>query len=286
MRKIRKALAALLALVLAAALCAGACAEGWQAAEENGPRFRTLFDAMKAVCDKPAEGNRAAVQAAADAIREANADDGDIAQAVADHWLSVFSDSYRMLLHHGEEMAVELTMSGPEFSGKHAFVVLGFRLEDGEMTEELEERCDAAAACARSFPDAILVCTGGATGENNPDGHTEAGEMKKYLCLHCGIDATRILTEENAMTTLENARNTMGMLIQAGVESITIVTSDYHQRWSQALYNALAAIEKKNSGYEIRIVGNYSCPVENESYPVYGAALSQLAAISEFGIEK
>ena len=48
-----------------------------------------------------------------------------------------------------------------EFSGKHAFVVLGFALADGEMTDELKARCEAAAAAAKAFPDSILVCSGG-----------------------------------------------------------------------------------------------------------------------------
>ena len=67
-----------------------------------------------------------------------------------------------------------------------------YLLPDGEMTEELVGRCKAAAAAAKAFPDSIIVCTGGATGANNPDGHTEAGLMKEYLVKRCGISRKRI----------------------------------------------------------------------------------------------
>ena len=130
------------------------------------------------------------------------------------------------------------------------------------MTDELVGRCRAAAAAARSFPSAILVCSGGATGKNNPEGRTEAGLMKDYLVDTCGIDAGRIFTDERAMTTLENAANTFEILRANGVETFTIVTSSYHQRWSQVLYNAMAALYSQAYGYSPRIVGNYCFPVD------------------------
>ena len=142
-------------------------------------------------------------------------------------------------------------------TGKHAFVVLGYELQDGEMTDELKGRCEAAAAAARSFPNTILVCSGGATGPNNPEKHTEAGLMKQYLVEVCGIEESRIFTDERAMTTAENAVNTFAIMKDQGVESMTIVTSSYHQRWGQALYNALAAIYEQQQGYHARLIGNY-----------------------------
>ena len=131
-------------------------------------------------------------------------------------------------------------------SGKHAFVVLGLQLADGEMTDELKARCDAAAAAAKAFPESVLVCSGGATGENNPARHTEAGLMKSWLTKHCGIAASRILTDEKAMTTAENALNTFEILRQQGIESITLITSDYHQRRASLCF--CAAGSEQGSG--------------------------------------
>ena len=82
--------------------------------------------------------------------------------------------------------------------------------------------------------------------------------MKNYLSKRCGIDADRILTEREALTTLENAEYSFRILQEEGIEKITIVTSDYHQRWGQVLFNALAAIYEKTTGYRVQIVGNYN----------------------------
>ena len=147
------------ALLLACWLLAGAArADVYRAAEENIPRFRELFRVLAAACEEPSPGDGEAIREAVEAIRQENADDGDIAEAVAGHWTAVFLDrNYRMFIHRGEEKATALERSGLDFGGKHAFVVLGYRLEYGEMTEELKGRCDAAAAAARSFPDSILI---------------------------------------------------------------------------------------------------------------------------------
>jgi len=151
-------------------------------------------------------------------------------------------------------------------SGKHAFVVLGFELENGEMREELKSRCDAAANAAKAFPDSILVCSGGATGENNPEAHTEAGLMKDYLVRNCGIEENRILTDESAMSTLENALNTFTILKEQGIETITVVTSSYHQRRANFLYETLAEIIRETEGVSISVAGNYSCEAQPPEY--------------------
>jgi hypothetical protein len=68
-----------------------------------------------------------------------------------------------------------------------AFLILGCRLENCTMTEDLIGRCGAAAAVALAFPDSVLVCSGGAAGGSSPEKHTEAGMMKAYLSEQCGI---------------------------------------------------------------------------------------------------
>lgn len=118
------------------------------------------------------------------------------------------------------------------------------------------------AAAARALPSAILVCSGGATGENNPEGHTEAGLMKKYLSEICGIDAERIFIDEKAMTTAENAVNTFEILRKNRIKTMTIVTSAYHQRWGQAVYNAVGAVFRERYNYDAEIVGNYCLEIE------------------------
>ena len=277
---LRKALCLLLAALF---LIGAAAAESYQVAEKNQPLFRELFSLLKAAVDSPAGRDDAAVDKVLEQIRGVSEADYEIARAVTDHWRAVWLDPfYPLYLYRGEEKAVTLERSNPPIGGKHAIVVLGYQLENGEMKDELKGRCKAAAALAKSYPDAIIVCSGGATGPNNPDGHTEAGLMKEYLVRACGIDTSRIFTDESAMTTLENAENTFEILRAKGIRTITIVTSDYHQKWGQVLYNALAAVYAQRYGYSVEIVGNYCFPIEPEedSYRSgHRIALSQLSSM-------
>ena len=92
--------------------------------------------------------------------------------------------------------------------------------------------------------------------------------MRDYLAEQCGINPDRIFTDERAMTTAENAVNTLAILKSRGVRTMTIVTSSYHQRWGQVLYNAMSAVYGQQYGYMPEIVSNYcfSTEPENEAF--------------------
>ena len=233
--------------------------------EENDANVGALLsDLVQAAVDRTApEESAPVIQRDLEVIRAVSERDYELASAIAGHWQTVYLDpDYPMYLHRGEEKAESLADSGIPDSDKHAIVVLGYELMDGEMQPELRLRCEAAAAVAREFPATVLVCTGGATGSNNPEGHTEAGLMKAYLSDECGIDPARILTDEAARTTQDNAVNTMKILESRGIHSMTIVTSSYHQRWGQAVYNAIAGVYNQQHGYPVEIIANYSCDLE------------------------
>lgn len=216
-------------------------------------------------------------------IKAVSLRDYAVAKSIAEHWEKVYLDhEYKLIMYGGEEAAPELYHSGIPDSPSHAFVVLGYELRDGEMTEELKGRCAAAAAAAKEFPNTILVCSGGATGENNPEHHTEAGLMKDYLSNQCGISPERIFTDERAMTTADNAVNTLAILHHQAVKSMTIVTSSYHQRWGQVLYNAVSALYRQQYGYGPEMISNYCYNIspENEMFNnSAGIAIHQLGSI-------
>ena len=202
-------------------------------------------------------------------IKAVYSKDYHVARAISDHWTNVYLDpDYHLNLHYNDIEASEIANSGIPNTSSHAFVVLGYELKDGEMTDELKGRCEAAAAAAKMYPNSILVCSGGATGANNPEHHTEAGMMRDYLAEQCGISPDRIFTDERAMTTAENAVNTLAILKSRGVRTMTIVTSSYHQRWGQVLYNAMSAVYGQQYGYMPEIVSNYcfSTEPENEAF--------------------
>ena len=270
----------LTALMIALLLLFTAAQAEWKPAEGNNARFLELIDLLDASVENGGKPDMDAAEAVLEAIRQENADDYDIARAILDHWNATVADrNWRMFAYRGEDKAYALERSGLDFSGKHAFVVLGFQLEDGEMQEELIGRCDAAAAAARSFPDSILITTGGATGPNNPNMHTEAEMMRNYLMKTHMVSPYRIFTETEAMTTLENAVNTFRFLQEQGIETFTIITSNYHQRWSQILFNAMAAIYEKETGYKVRIVGNFNYLAR----PNVTATTSVRIALSQLG---
>ena len=283
MKRTKVIIAAMLVLVL---LCGTAIGETWKVAEEDLPLFDMLFEQMETEERDKVKADQKELDYILEMIHLESAEEYQVGQAIVDHWYgSVRNSNYRRFAYRGEDMAVPLERSGLDFGGKHAFVVLGFQLQDGEMTDELKGRCDAAAAAARSFPESVLICTGGATGPNNWENHTEADRMKMYLARDRHINADRILTDPEAMTTLENAEKTFRILKQNDIHKITLVTSDYHQMWAQMLFNAVAAIWKARTGFEVSIVGNYSTIVQPRNTRYGGAGFWQLKGLIRDGIE-
>lgn len=272
MKTIKKlsALAVMLILLFTAARA------DWKPAEGNGARFSELFSLLQGG-GKDAE----AVERVIRTIGERSGDDGDVARAIYDNWKEITDPAFVTYTWQGGENAGELEDSGLDFSGKHAFVVLGYALMNGEMRDELIGRCDAAAAAARSWPDAILITTGGATGPNNPYMHTEAGMMKDYLVKECGIGEARIFTDPDATLTSDNAVNAFRIMKEQGIETYTIVTSDYHLRWALVLFNAVGAVYEKDTGCRIRMAGNYNYPARANTTNTSGvqSGLSQLASL-------
>ncbi|MBQ3481419.1 MAG: YdcF family protein [Oscillospiraceae bacterium] len=284
--KTRRFLAALLCLAAILACCAAQSltqsAEETRTADAAAETGRLLADLARAAED-PRAGDEQLIEKDLRAIRALNSEQYEIASAVAGHWQRVFLDpDYRLCLYDGGERAEALTSRGVPRGAAHAVVVLGYELKNGEMQPELKGRCEAGAAVARSYPAAIVVCSGGATGPNNPDKHTEAGLMRDYLVEVCGLDPERIYIDERAMTTEDNAVNTFRILQEKGVHTMTIVTSAYHQRWAEAVYNALAAVYSRQRGYSLSLESGFSYDVEPsvEAYR-HGAriAASQIAGI-------
>ncbi|GAS96703.1 exported protein [Mycolicibacterium canariasense] len=113
---------------------------------------------------------------------------------------------------------------GKDFS-KPAIVILGYGLRpDGSMRPVLQRRVLAGLAVAQFFPQSPVIVTGG----NPKNGRTEAGEMRNMLML-LGFPANRILVEDRANSTVQNARFSVPMAKEAGTSGIIVVTSSTHQ---------------------------------------------------------
>lgn len=113
-------------------------------------------------------------------------------------------------------------MIGPQTG----IVVLGYGLlPDGSMRPELVGRLVAGWLQAIAAPWAPVVVTGG----NPQNGVPEANAMADWMVSH-GIPASRVLVENSAGSTVQNALFSTRLLHDAGASSAVIVTSPNHIR--------------------------------------------------------
>ena len=151
---------------------------------------------------------------------------------------------------------------GLEDTDKLCIIVLGFQLNpDGTMKEELIGRLETALACAKQYPNAWLLCTGGPTAQSN--GISEAAAMEAWL-MENGIPEERILLEERSLTTTENAQYCCELLRNnyPEVTSIALVSSDYHIPWAAVLFQTQCILAEDAA----RVVANAALEV-----PVHSA---------------
>jgi uncharacterized SAM-binding protein YcdF (DUF218 family) len=105
-----------------------------------------------------------------------------------------------------------------------AIVILGYGLlPNGSMRPELIQRLEAGYVQAILAPAAPVIVTGG----NPHNGVTEAQAMAGWLIAH-GIPPSRIHTETQAETTVQNARYSHHVMDSIGAHSAVVVTSANH----------------------------------------------------------
>lgn len=143
-----------------------------------------------------------------------------------------------------------------------ALVALGFQLNpDGTMREELVERLKVLLKASQSYPNAVIVCTGGGTAANDPTA-TEAGRMAEWLKSQ-GVDSARLAVEDRSLTTAQNAIYTFDLLAERypQVKQIAIISSDYHIATGTLLFEAEAVLTADEPGAErMKVVSNAAWP--------------------------
>lgn len=102
-------------------------------------------------------------------------------------------------------------------------LILGGPIRDNKPSDILFERIKTGAQFLKEHPSAKAVVSGGMTAKSCTI--TEAEIMKNTL-LELGVDGDRIILEKEAMTTLENFRNTKKML--GDNAKVCFVTSEFH----------------------------------------------------------
>ena len=108
-------------------------------------------------------------------------------------------------------------------------VVLGYQLNTyGTIKPELTGRLEVALESAEKYPNAYILCTGGATASRNKK-KTEAGQMANWLKKR-GVSEDRIIVEDQAYSTVENAKYACQILAEEypQVKHLALISSDYH----------------------------------------------------------
>ena len=159
-------------------------------------------------------------------------------------------------------------------------VGLGFQLNpDGTMREELIERLKVMLSAAEKYPRALIICTGGGTAPDDPSA-TEAGRMAEWLEAR-GVDPSRLIVEDQSLTTAQNAVFTFGILEQRcpQVRQIAIISSDYHIATGTLLFGAEAIL--RDSPAEVVSNAAWHAPAGSLSAMFQAGALIELSGNTE-----
>ena len=135
---------------------------------------------------------------------------------------------------------------------KLCIIVMGYSLHaDGTMKDELIGRLQTALSVLETYPGAYILCTGGGTASYNPS-ITEAGSMARWL-KEQGVDEEKIIVENRAYSTEENAINSFRILSEQypDVDTVILVSSDYHLRRCKLLFYAETVLKDMDDRYTI-----------------------------------
>lgn len=142
-------------------------------------------------------------------------------------------------------------------------VVFGYGLgADGSIRPELEDRLYVALNAARQYPNAYVAVTGGQTSE--VAGVTEGGQMAVWLRAQ-GVAESRLIVEDQALNTTQNAANTYKLLMSAypQVKTLAVVTSDYHVACAGVLLQIWSDYQSQvNGAPALNVAAGASCATD------------------------
>ena len=113
-------------------------------------------------------------------------------------------------------------------------IVLGAKVKKDSLSLSLRYRLDAALAYANENPHVTLILSGG-QGADEPMSEAEA--MRRFLTDN-GIEESRLILEDASTSTYENLLFSK-KLLPSDVDSITIISSDFHLARAQKIAGSL-----------------------------------------------
>lgn len=246
--------------ILIACLCLcllGGSAPAAQAAEETNPQ--RLLGAYCA-------NDSGKIESCLDALEAENPAEGAL-------WRRIMTDWARLNEAGFEDHRV-LPDDLPQ-DDSLCIVVFGYGLgADGSIQPELEDRLYVALNAARQYPNAYVAVTGGQTSE--VAGVTEGGQMAAWLRAQ-GVAESRLIVEDQALSTTQNAANTYKLLTSAypQVKTLAVVTSDYHVACAGVLLQIWSDYQSQvNGASALNVAAGVSCATDT---PVGDRMLSSQA---------
>ena len=187
--------------------------------------------------------------------------------ALADTWAGILD--FWADLNSDMDIHSDVLPDGLPEDDSLCIVVMGYQLEStGKLRAELIDRLTVTLASARKYPNAYILCTGGGTASKNKN-VTEAGQMRKWLVQN-GIDSSRIIVEDDALSTIQNAIYGSRLLYRdyPQVRCLAVITSDYHI-WRSCLYfHTQAALDAyKDNTEPMKVIANATCRINPDVLP-------------------
>lgn len=167
-------------------------------------------------------------------------------------------------------------------------VVMGYVLKpNGDMRDELVGRCQVALNSWKKYPNAYIICTGGGTASGNGNA-TEAGQMVKWLIEH-GVDESKVIAEKKSLSSEQNALNSVDILKSQypQVDSIALISSDYHLRRCYVLFEAALALNDWDEDYTVIGTAGYDATQLGDEGPkIEAESIGLMKQIYLGGLEK
>ncbi|MGL5306825.1 MAG: ElyC/SanA/YdcF family protein [Aeromonas veronii] len=159
--------------------------------------------------------------------------------------------------------------------GKRAIVTLGYALNpDGSMDKILLGRLQTTLELAKADPEALIILTGGVPQNRQTEGRL----MADWLANH-GIERSRLIEENYATSTVDNALYSAYALAHHQVDYATLVSSASHVRRGQTVLEIAcdqigpAKISLTSVSYPDKPLQELATPSESELLGIYRDAL-------------
>ncbi len=153
-------------------------------------------------------------------------------------------------------------------AGNTAIITLGYALNpDGTMNDILIERLNMTLKIAKEQPNSLIILTGGVPQNNQTEGRLMADWLIKQ-----GINPNRLIEDNYARSTVENALYSSYALARHKIKHATIISSASHVRRGQTLFE-IASWQTGPQNITFDTIGAPDKPLEELAKPSQGELL-------------